>query len=56
VFTAWGIGGFVLAMIAGRLHDAYHVYTYSFYIAAVLLLAAAAGTSLLRPPVRHQAT
>jgi MFS transporter, OFA family, oxalate/formate antiporter len=56
VFTAWGIGGFVLAMIAGRLHDAYHVYTYSFYIAAVLLLVAAAGTSLLRPPVKHQST
>jgi len=50
VFTAWGIGGFVMAMIAGRLHDVYHVYTYSFYIAAVLLTGAAAGTVLLCPP------
>ncbi len=54
VFTAWGIGGFVLAMIAGRLHDAFHVYTYSFYVAAVLLIAAAFGTNLLRPPLKHQ--
>ena len=50
VFTAWGIGGFVLAMLAGKLHDIYHVYTYSFYISAVLLVVAAAGTFLLRPP------
>jgi len=54
VFTAWGIGGFVLAMIAGRLHDAFHVYTYSFYVAAVLLIAAALGTNLLRPPLKRQ--
>jgi OFA family oxalate/formate antiporter-like MFS transporter len=50
VFTAWGIGGFVLAMLAGKLHDLYHIYTYSFYISAVLLVVAAAGTFLLRPP------
>ena len=54
VFTAWGIGGFVMAMIAGRLHDAYHVYTYSFYIAAVLLAVAASGTVLLCPPQKLQ--
>jgi MFS transporter, OFA family, oxalate/formate antiporter len=54
VFTAWGIGGFVLAMIAGRLHDAYQVYTYSFYIAATLLVVAAVGTNLLRPPRKFQ--
>jgi len=24
-FTAWGIGGFVMAMITGRLYDAYQV-------------------------------
>jgi len=50
VFTAWGIGGFVMSMIAGRLHDAYQVYTFSFYIAAVLLTVASAGTVLLCPP------
>jgi len=27
VFTAWGLGGFVMAWSPGRLHDAYHVYT-----------------------------
>ena len=54
VFTAWGIGGFVMSMIAGHLHDAYQVYTYSFYISAVLLTPAAAGTVLLCPPQRIQ--
>ena len=36
-------------MLAGGLHDIYHVYTYSFYISIVLLIVTAAGTLLLRP-------
>ena len=30
VFTAWGIGGFMLAMLAGKVKDATGVFTYSF--------------------------
>ncbi len=37
VFTAWGIGGFVMPMLSQMLYTKYHVYTYSFLTAAVLL-------------------
>jgi OFA family oxalate/formate antiporter-like MFS transporter len=55
VFTAWGAGGFVLALLAGRIRDTYHVYTYAYYAAAGLLLLAAAVSFALKPPVHHQA-
>jgi OFA family oxalate/formate antiporter-like MFS transporter len=54
VFTAWGCGGFVLAMLAAYLNKTYESYTYSFYAAAAMLVVAAAATFVLRPP-RHQA-
>ncbi len=50
VFTAWGVGGFVLPLLAGRLYDQYAVYTYSCYVAAGLLVLAAVVALLLRPP------
>ena len=37
VFTAWGIGGFVMPILSQMLYTKYHVYTYSFLTAAVLL-------------------
>jgi MFS transporter, OFA family, oxalate/formate antiporter len=54
VFTAWGIGGFVLSLLAGRLYDQYKTFTVSCYLAAGLLVVAAISASLLRPP-RHLA-
>lgn len=53
VFTAWGVGGFVLPLLAGRLYDQYAVYTYSCYVAAGLLVLAAVVALLLRPPHVH---
>ena len=50
VFTSWGLGGFALSLVAGRLYDAYGNFTYACYLAAVLLAAAAAATLLLQPP------
>ncbi len=50
VFTAWGIGGFALSLLAGRLYDAYKSFTVSCYVAAGLLILAAAVASLLQPP------
>jgi MFS transporter, OFA family, oxalate/formate antiporter len=50
VFTAWGIGGFVFAMLIGRLHKSFGSFYYAFYIAAGLLLVAAAAVSLLKSP------
>jgi OFA family oxalate/formate antiporter-like MFS transporter len=50
LFTAWGVGGFVLPLLAGRLYDQYAVYTYSCYAAAGLLVLAAIAALMLRPP------
>lgn len=50
VFTAWGAGGFALALLAGRLYDMHKSYTYSCYTAAGLLILAAVATFLVRPP------
>jgi OFA family oxalate/formate antiporter-like MFS transporter len=54
VFTAWGVGGFALALLAGRLYDMYSSYKVSCYVAAGLLLVAAATASLLRAPHERQ--
>ena len=50
VFTAWGIGGFVFPLTAGKLHDKFLTYEYAYYIAAVLLVLAAMVTFLVKPP------
>ena len=54
VFTSWGIGGFVLSLVAGKLYDTYQTFTYSCYLAAGLLVLAAIGALLLRPPRAHE--
>ncbi len=50
VFTAWGLGGFALSLVAGRLYDTYKTFTYSCYLAAGLLVLAAVVALMLRPP------
>jgi MFS transporter, OFA family, oxalate/formate antiporter len=50
VFTAWGVGGFALSMLAAELKDQLNHYYYSFYAAAALLIAAAAATFALKTP------
>lgn len=50
VFTAWGFGGFMLAQVASKIYDVHKTFTYNYYGAAGLLVAAAAITFLLRPP------
>jgi len=50
VFTAWGAGGFVLAMIAGKLYDVYQTFNYAYYGASVLLVLAAIVTFLVKAP------
>lgn len=54
VFTSWGIGGFMLSLVAGKLYDTYQTFTYSCYLAAGLLVLAAVGALLLRPPRAHE--
>lgn len=53
VFTAWGIGGFFLSLLAGKLYDMFETYTYSCYTAAFLLVAAALTTFVVRAPHVH---
>lgn len=50
VFTAWGIGGFMLALLAGKVYDATQSFTFAYYTSAGLLIAAAILTAFIRPP------
>ncbi|HUT61257.1 MAG TPA: OFA family MFS transporter [Phycisphaerae bacterium] len=53
VFTAWGVGGFMLALLAGKVYDATHSFNFAYYCSASLLVLAAVTTFLVRQP-RHQ--
>ena len=50
VFTAWGIGGFVLALLAARVYDKVQNFNFAFYCSAGLLIAAAIMTFIVKPP------
>jgi OFA family oxalate/formate antiporter-like MFS transporter len=50
VFTAWGLGGFMLSLLAGKVYDATKVFTFAYYCSAGLLVAAAMVTFLVKPP------
>ena len=49
LFTAWGVGGFVLSRLQQMLYKASNNYDSSFVTAAVLLLVGVALTFLLKP-------
>jgi len=42
VFTAWGFGGFMLALLAGKVYDTTSSFTFAYYCSAALLAIAAA--------------
>jgi OFA family oxalate/formate antiporter-like MFS transporter len=50
LFTAWGVGGFLLALLAGWVKDRTGTLDYSYYASAALLLTAAVMTLLIRAP------
>ena len=50
VFTAWGVGGFMLALWAGKLYDAHQTFSYAYYGACVLLIAAVGVMLFLKAP------
>ncbi len=50
VFTAWGVGGFLFALLQGYLYDAYKTFAYSCYAAAGFLVLAAVMTFAVKPP------
>ena len=53
IFTAWGLGGFLLSMLAGKVYDATKAFTFAYECSAGLLVAAAVVTFLVTPP-KHE--
>jgi OFA family oxalate/formate antiporter-like MFS transporter len=49
VFTAWGLGGFTLSLLAGQVYDATQTFTFAYYCSAILLVLAALTSLVLRP-------
>ena len=50
VFTAWGVGGFMLAKLAGEMYVKYQRFEIAYYGAAALLISAAIAVFFLKPP------
>ncbi|MHC4120549.1 MAG: L-lactate MFS transporter [Planctomycetota bacterium] len=50
VFTAWGVGGFMLAKLAGVMFVKYQTFAIAYYGAASLLILAAIAVFFLKPP------
>lgn len=50
VFTAWGFGGFVLSLLAGKVYDLLHTFNFAYYCSAILLVIAAAVTFIVKEP------
>lgn len=55
VFTAWGVGGFMLALLAGKMYDIHHTFSYAYYGASALLILAAIVTFLTKTPSKISA-
>jgi len=56
IFTAWGVGGFVMPIICGKVFDATKAFTLSYYIAAGLLVLAIALSFGLKAPAAKAKT
>ena len=50
VFTAWGVGGFMLAKLAGAMYVEYKTFDVAYYGASALLILAAVMTLLVKTP------
>ncbi len=50
VFTSWGVGGFMLAKLAGSMYVKYQTFNIAYYGASVLLVLAAAMVFFVKPP------
>jgi hypothetical protein len=49
------VGGFMLALVAGKLYDIYHTFAYAYYGASLLLICAAVTVFFTKHPHRKQA-
>ncbi len=50
VFTAWGVGGFMLAKLAGTMYAKHQTFAIAYYGASALLILAAIMTILVKAP------
>ena len=50
VFTAWGVGGFMLAKLAGAMYVRHQTFAIAYYGASALLILAAIMTTLIKAP------
>jgi len=50
VFTAWGVGGFVLPLLAGKIYDNSHSFNVAYFVAAGLLVLAAITVFAIKTP------
>lgn len=50
---AWGFGGFMPALLAGKVYDKTGSFNFVCYCSAVLLAIVAAAVSFLKPPYSH---
>ena len=50
VFTSWGVGGFMLAYLAGRMYKVHQTFDIAYYGASSLLILAAITAIFLKPP------
>ena len=54
VFTSWGVGGFMLALLAGKVYVQTQSFNFAYYCSSALLLVAALVTLTLKAPKRGQ--
>ena len=50
VFTAWGVGGFMLALLAGKVYDASASFDFAYYCSAIMLVIASFVALAVKPP------
>jgi MFS transporter, OFA family, oxalate/formate antiporter len=50
VFTAWGVGGFMLAMLAGKVYVSTQSFSFAYYCSSALLVSAAIVSLFLKGP------
>lgn len=50
VFTSWGVGGFMLSFLAGKMYDIHKTFAIAYYGASVLLILAAITVFFVKPP------
>ena len=54
VFTAWGVGGFILSIVASFVQKATNTFNFAYYCSAALLVLAAVSAIALRAPHHHE--